>query len=203
MFLLSNFFFKGIRHCVYTFKPPLQAPSLSVNRKFMLVGTLFNLLCDFYGCFLYLLFIKLCQAFIFFSSKKIKMDLALSVYPSTLEKNVKIQNKSTENRFVFVVAVHLLSCVQLFSTPWTVVHQAFLSFAASQSLLKLTSIELVMLFNHLILSLCSIRIFSSELALCIRWPKYWSFSFSISSSNEYSGIPMDIQKLVIDELKIQ
>jgi len=79
------------------------------------------------------------------------MDLALSVYPSILEKNMKIQNKSTEKRFVFVVAVHLLSHVQLFSTPWTAAHQAFLPFTVFWSLLKLTSIKLVLLFNHLIL----------------------------------------------------
>ena len=80
-------------------------------------------------------------------------------------------------------------------TPWTVASQAFLSFTISCSLLKLMSIESVMQSNHLILS-CpllllpsifhSIRIFSSELALCIRWPKYWSFSISLS--NEYSGL---------------
>ena len=79
------------------------------------------------------------------------MDLALSVYPSILEKNMKMQNKSTEKRFVFVVAVHLLSRVQLFSTPWTAAHQAFLPFTVFWHLLKLTSIELVLLFNHLIL----------------------------------------------------
>ena len=81
-------------------------------------------------------------------------------------------------------------------TPWTVAHQDSLSFTISQSFLKLVSIESVSPSNHLILchSLIllpsifpSIRVFSSELALHIRWPKYWSFSLSISSSNEYSG----------------
>ena len=74
--------------------------------------------------------------------------------------------------------------------------QSFLSFTVSQSLLKLMFTESVMPFNHLILCqplllpsiFPSIRIFSDELALCIRWPKYWSFSFSISPSNEYSGL---------------
>ena len=86
---------------------------------------------------------------------------------------------------------------RLTAIPWAAAHQASLSVTNSRSLLKLTSIELVMPSNHLILchSLLllssvfpSIRIFSSESVLCIRWSKYWSFSFSISSSNEYSGL---------------
>ena len=93
--------------------------------------------------------------------------------------------------------VQLLSHVQLFVTPWTVAYQASLSFTISQSFLKLVSIESMMPSNHLILYhpllflpsiFPSIRIFSSESALCIRWPKYWSFSFGISPSNEYSGL---------------
>ena len=90
-----------------------------------------------------------------------------------------------------------LSCVQLFVTPWTAARQASLSIAKSQSLLKLMSFEYVMASNHL--NLChpllllpsifpSIRVFSNESVLLIRWPKYWSFSFSISLSNEYSGL---------------
>ena len=90
-----------------------------------------------------------------------------------------------------------LSRVQLFETPWTAARQDSLSITNSQSLLKLTSIELVMPSNHL--SLChplllppsifpSIMVFSNESALCIRWPKYGSFSFSISPSSEYSGL---------------
>ena len=94
-------------------------------------------------------------------------------------------------------SVQLFSCVRLFATPWTVAHQAFLSINNSQSLLKLMSIELVMPSNHLILCLPllllpsifpSIRVFSNESILHIRWPKYWSFSFSISPSNEYSRL---------------
>ena len=82
-------------------------------------------------------------------------------------------------------------------TPWTAAHQASLSITNSQSLLKLMSIELVMPSNHLILCrplllspaiFPSIRVFSNESVLHIRWPKYWSFSFSISPSNEYSGL---------------
>ena len=95
------------------------------------------------------------------------------------------------------VVVQSLSCVWLFATPWTVAHQASLSFTISQSLLKLMSTKSVMSPSHLILC-CplllllsifpSIGVFSNELALCIRWPKYWSFSFSINPSNEYSGL---------------
>ena len=90
-----------------------------------------------------------------------------------------------------------LSRVWLFATPWTAACQASLSITNSQSLLKLMSIESMMPFNHLILSrpllllpsiTSSIRVFSSESVLCIRWPKYWRFSFSISPSNEYSGL---------------
>ena len=93
--------------------------------------------------------------------------------------------------------VQLLSCVQVFATPWTVAYQASLSIANSQSLLKLMSIDSVMPSNHLILChpvlllpsiLISIRVFSSESVLHIRWPKYWSFSFSIRPSSEYSGL---------------
>ena len=95
------------------------------------------------------------------------------------------------------VVVQSLSRVWLFVAPWTVARQVSLSSATSQSLLKLTSIESVMPSNHLFLycSLLllpsifpSIRIFSNESALRIRWPKYWSFNFSISPSNEYSGL---------------
>ena len=96
-----------------------------------------------------------------------------------------------------ISSVQSLSRVRLFVTPWTVACQASLSFTNSQSLLKLMSIESVMPSNHLILCcllllqpsfLPSIRAFSNESVLCIRWPKYWSFSFSISPSNEYSGL---------------
>ena len=96
--------------------------------------------------------------------------------------------------FFFNKAVQLLSCVRLFATPWTAVLQAFLSFTISRSSLKLMSIELVDAIqpSHPLSSLFpifpSIRVFSSESALCIRWPKYWSFSFSISPSSEYSGL---------------
>ena len=102
-----------------------------------------------------------------------------------------------ENRYFFVLVVQLLSPVRLFVTLWTAAHQASLSFTISWSLLKLICIESVMPSNHLILCrpllllpsiFPSIRVFSSESVLHIRWPKDWSFSFSISSSNEYSGL---------------
>ena len=94
-------------------------------------------------------------------------------------------------------SVQSLSRVQLFVTPWIAARQASLSITNSQSLLKLLSIKLVLPSNHLILCrplllspsiFPSIRVFSNESVLCIRWPKYWSFSFSISPSNEYSGL---------------
>ena len=89
----------------------------------------------------------------------------------------------------------LLSRVQLFATPWTAAHQASLSFTVSRSLLKPMCIESVMTSNHLILlspspalNLSQIRVFSNESVLCIKWPKFWSFSFSISPSNEYTEL---------------
>ena len=94
-------------------------------------------------------------------------------------------------------SIQSLSRVQLFETPWTAAHQASLSITNSWSPPKLVSIESVMPSNHLILCrpllllpsmFPSIRVFSNESALCIRWPKYWSFSFSISPSNEQPGL---------------
>ena len=104
---------------------------------------------------------------------------------------------------VFDIELHVVVLVfwslsQLFVTPWTVAHQASLCFTTSQCLLKLMSIESVRQSNHLILChpllllpsvFPSIRVFSSELALCIRWPKYWSFSIDASAS----VLPMNIQ----------
>ena len=96
-----------------------------------------------------------------------------------------------------IVVVQSLNRVQLFVTPWTAAHQASLSFTISWSLFKLMSIELVTSSSHLILThplfflpsiFSSIRVFSNESALCIRWPKYWNFSPSISPANKYSGL---------------
>ena len=94
-------------------------------------------------------------------------------------------------------SVQLLSCVRLFATPWTTARQASLSITNCRSLLRLMSIESVMPSKRLILC-CpllllppippSIRVFSTESTLHMRWPKYWSFSFSISPSNEHSGL---------------
>ena len=97
----------------------------------------------------------------------------------------------------YKVIVQSLCSVWLFATPWITACQASLSLTISLSLLKLMSIESVMLSSHLILChslllllsiFTNIRVFSNEWALHIRWPKYWSFSFSISLSNEYSGL---------------
>jgi len=99
--------------------------------------------------------------------------------------------------FASVQSVQLLSCVQVFMTPWTTARQASLSITNSRSLLKLFSIESVMPSNHFILCrpllllpsiFPSIRVFSNESALRIRYPKYWSFSFNISPSSEHSGL---------------
>ena len=95
-----------------------------------------------------------------------------------------------------LLSVQLLSGIRLFATPWTAAYQASLSITNSRSLLKLMSTESLMPSNHLILSrsllppsvFLSIRVFSNESVLCIRWPKYWTLSFSISPSSEYSGL---------------
>ena len=108
-----------------------------------------------------------------------------------------IKNNSTIWWYFQFSSVQSLSSVWLFATPWTAACQASLSIFNSWSLLKLMSIELVMPSNHLIVYhpllllpsiFPSIRVFSDESALHIQWPKYWSFSFSISPSNEYSGL---------------
>ena len=111
-------------------------------------------------------------------------------------------SRAGENKLYLLIATTLssvqsLSRVRLFETPWTVVHQASLSITNSWSSLKLVSIESVMPSNHLILC-CplllppsvfpSIRVFSNKSVLHTRWPKYWSFSFSISPANEHSGL---------------
>ena len=108
-------------------------------------------------------------------------------------------------------SVQLPSCVWLFATPWTAACQASLSITNSQSLLNLMSIVSVMQSNHL--TLCrpllllpsifpSIRVFLNESALCIRWPKYWSFSFNISPSNEHSGL-ISFRKDWLDRPEVQ
>ena len=115
------------------------------------------------------------------------------ITPSWERLSLSLQLSKSNHR---VSSVHWLSCVLLFATLWTAARQASMSITNSRSLLKLMSIKCVRRSNHLILchSLLllpsvfpSIRVFSSESALRIRWPKYWSFSFSISPSSEYSG----------------
>ena len=117
-----------------------------------------------------------------------------------LKRMVRFQEFFMLSMFYIIMdlsSVQSLSYVQLFATPWTTARQASLSVTNSQSLLKLMSIESEMPFNHLIhyhpllfppSIFPSIRVFSNESVLCIRWPKYWSFSFSISPSNEYSEL---------------
>ena len=104
---------------------------------------------------------------------------------------------NTQQQWESVQSVQSLSHIQLFVTPWTSAHQASLSITNTQSLLKPMSIELVMPSNHLILCppllllasiFPSIRVFSNESLLHIRWPKFWSFSFNIGPSSEYSGL---------------
>ena len=106
-------------------------------------------------------------------------------------------SRQRERQTVHFSSVHSLSRVRLFATPWPAARQASLSIATSRSLLKLMSIESVMPSNHLILChpllllpsiFPSIRVFSNEPALCIRWPEYWSFIFSITPSHEYLGL---------------
>ena len=113
---------------------------------------------------------------------------------------INTTGKHTGDIFCFMSymsTVQLLSCVWLFEAPWTAACQASQSITNAWSLLKLISIESVMPSNYLVLChpllllpsiFPSIRVFSNESALRIRWPKYWSFSLNISSSNEYSGL---------------
>ena len=129
------------------------------------------------------------------------------------KRRIKVKTSSIQSFFTFVhikttrfshffrlfpyAIVQSLSRVQLFATPWPAAHQASLSITNSRSLLKLMSITLVMSSNHLILChpllfppsiIPRIRVFSNESVIHIKWPKYWSFSFSISPSNEYSRV---------------
>ena len=111
--------------------------------------------------------------------------------------NLDLRFLQVDKDSIIIVIVQSLSWVRLFVTPWTAAHQASLSFTISQSSLRLISIELMMPSNHLILCcsllllpsiFSSIRILSNESDLHIRWPKYWSFSFSISPFSEYSRL---------------
>ena len=108
-----------------------------------------------------------------------------------------LRHQGTHLISIWVSLVQLLNYLWLFQTPWTAARQASLSITNSQNLFKLMSIESVMPYNHLILCcpillllsiIPRIRVFSKESVLCIRWPNYWSFSFSISLPNEHSGL---------------
>ena len=123
--------------------------------------------------------------------KRQKLDSGFVTYNLFLEKILKFG----------CCFVQLLSCVWLFATPWTAAHQASLSFTISWSLLRLMSIESVMPSNHLVLwsSLLllpsvfpSISVFSSELALCTGWPKYWHFSFTSPSKKYFGWFPLGL-----------
>ena len=128
---------------------------------------------------------------LFFWMLKFKLAFALSSF--TIKR---LLSSSLSTIRSVVAVVQSLGYVWLFTNPWTAAHQASLSFTISPSLCKLTFIESMIPSNHLIcyhhLLLSSIfpsiRVFSNESALCIRWPKYWSFSYSISPSNKYSGL---------------
>ena len=137
-----------------------------------------------------------------------RLKLSFYVYVYSLSEILAYWNKVGFNGVKFFLfftlpnfsifsLVQLLSRVQLFATPWSAARQASLSITNPWSPPKPMSIELVMPSNHLILChpllllssvFPSIRVFSSELALCIRWPKYWSFSFNISPSSEHPGL---------------
>ena len=130
---------------------------------------------------------------IYITAKEIFSFLNYITYLQNLERNcAQFQRIATYS--VQFSSIQSLSRVRLFATPRISVRQASLSITNSRSLLKIMSIELVMPSNHLILCypllppsvFPSLRVFSNESVLCIRWPKYWSFSFNISPSNEYS-----------------
>ena len=134
------------------------------------------------------------------AKKKKKKNVKKEAHVNTVAENVNWSNhcgkqykNSSKKLKIDLAQFSSLNCVQLFATPWTAARQASLSITNSQSLLKLISTESVMPSNHLILC-CplllppsifpNIRVFSNESILHIKWPKYWSFSFNMSPSNE-------------------
>ena len=165
------------------------------------------------------LFHGFCFCFIFFDINPTDGLWASWIYGLLSDINLEIFSFLLLEIFLMILSLFLLllrsvqslSHVCLFAIPWTAVHQASLSITNSRSLLKLMSIELVMPSNHFILChpllllpsiFPSIRVFSNKSILCIRWPKYWSFIFSISSSNEYSG-PISFRMDWLDLLAVQ
>ena len=143
--------------------------------------------------------------------QKIAEDLKRHFSKEDVEMVNKHMNTISTSLIIQFNSVQSIRHVWFFVTPWTVTQQASLSITNSQSLLKLMSIESVMASNHLILhrpllllpsTVPSIRVFSSEMVLHIRWPKYWSFSSSIGPSKEYSGLisfSMDRFDLLADQ----
>ena len=141
-------------------------------------------------------------------------EVVINLYTCKIVIRLPHQRRGFASRIVGdnrISSVQLLSRICFFATPWTAARQASLSITNSQSLLKLMSIESVMASNHLIFChllllppsiFPSIRIFSNESALCIRWPKYWSFSFSISPSSGYSGL-ISFKRDWLDLLAVQ
>ena len=126
-------------------------------------------------------------------------------------KHVHVYSSTYHITLLQFSSVQSLCCVWLFATPWTAAHQASLSITNSQSLPKLMPSELVMPSNHFILChpfllpssiFPSIRVFSNELVLHIWWPKYWSFSFNISPSNEHPGL-LSLRMHWLDFLAVQ
>ena len=122
--------------------------------------------------------------------------IQLSYLYMTTRKTKALTYRLNNNNYHYSVSVQSLSCVQLFTTPWTAACQASLPITNSRNLPKLMSIESVIsshpILCHPLLLLPSIfpsiRVFTNELAFCIRWPKYWSFSFNISPFNEHPGL---------------
>ena len=136
---------------------------------------------------------KITKCSVYFQAKPFNVTV-IQVYSPTINAEETEFEQFYEDLQDLLVSVQSLSYVLLSVTPWPAAHQATLSITHSWSLLKFMSIKLVMASNHLILwhplvflPSVSIRVFSKESVHHIRWPKYWSFSFSISPSNEYSG----------------
>ena len=145
---------------------------------------------------LYLFFFIFELKYVFWWFDKVLLHLLLGKKLINIVSNILLDSKLFLNSVQFS-SVQSLSCVRLFATPWIAARQASLSITNSWSLPKLMPIESVMPSSHLVL--CrpllllppippSIRVFSNESALPIKWPKYWSFSFSISPSNEHPGL---------------
>ena len=144
--------------------------------------------------------------------REVQKDMNICIFMAHLQFHSFIwQNTTKFCKTIQFSSVQSLSCVWFFATPWTTAHQASLSITNSRSPAKPMSIEWVMPSNHFILcrpflllsSICPrIRVFSNESALCIRWPKYWNFSFNISPSNEHPGL-ISFRMDWLDHLAVQ